>query len=220
MTRTEALEAVAAAARHLSDEFIRTELNGLSSRERQFAINILKPSLAALDAAPADDGEEEWRQAPGWETKYEVSNRGNIRRISDKNVGQWMSDQGYMRARLSSPRREIRVHRLVAEAFVSNENRSSIVNHIDGNRANNNATNLEWCTQSENLDKAGKLGRMQRDYWVGKRSPNAILSNDQVIALRAAYAAGNISLEAIGKSFGISKRAAHRCVNRETYADV
>ena len=56
MTRTEALEAVAEAARALYDRCAKAEDDGYRSRERQYAINMLKPFLAALDAAS-----DEWR---------------------------------------------------------------------------------------------------------------------------------------------------------------
>lgn len=52
-----------------------------------------------------------------------------------------------------------RVHRLVAMAFLEKKNeKESEVNHIDGNKENNNASNLEWCTPSENQRHAFKTG--------------------------------------------------------------
>jgi hypothetical protein len=94
------------------------------------------------------------------------------------------------------------------------------VNHLDCDRANNHAQNLEWCTQLENLKHSANLGRMQRDYWKGRRSPNAALSDAQAREIRRIYAEGNSSWESIGRMFEISKRAVGRIVNGETYADV
>lgn len=57
-------------------------------------------------------------------------------------------------------KRQVAVHRIVAEAFLENENNFPIVNHIDNNGENNNVENLEWCTQSHNLIHAQKQGRL------------------------------------------------------------
>lgn len=50
------------------------------------------------------------------------------------------------------------MHRLVAETFLLNQNYKKEVNHIDGNKNNNNINNLEWVTSSENKKHAYKLG--------------------------------------------------------------
>lgn len=129
-----------------------------------------------------------------------------------------MSDQGYMLARLSNPRKTIRVHRIVAESFLPNPDCLPFVNHKDCVRHNNNVDNLEWCTQWQNLKHSENLGRMQRNYWKGKRSPNAKLTEEQVQEIIKDYALGNQSLEFMGKRFGVSKRTIGRIIHGETYA--
>lgn len=152
--------------------------------------------------------------------QYLISRTGVVKDTNGRIIGQWKNDQGYMLVRLSSPRRVERVHRLVAAAFVKNPRGLDTVNHIDCNRSNNDASNLEWCTQAENLQHSSNLGRMQRDYWIGKRSPNAALSDDQVRQIRSDYAAGGVSLNEISRKLGVSKRAVGRVIHRETYQDV
>lgn len=163
---------------------------------------------------------EIWLPVRGWEGSYEVSNLGYLRKIGGDLLGLWPNNQGYLLARLANPRRTVRVHRAVAEAFIANPDSKPSINHIDCVRSNNAASNLEWCTHQENLQHSTDLGRMKRDYWKGRRSPSAALSDDQVRQIRLIYAGGDWSLEKLGTEFGLSKRAIGRLVNRETYSDV
>lgn len=67
---------------------------------------------------------------------------------------------GYFRvcASVNKQRYQRSVHRLVAECYIPNPNNKSEVNHKDGNKANNCAENLEWCTSSENKLHAYRTG--------------------------------------------------------------
>lgn len=91
-----------------------------------------------------------------FEQNYSVSSFGNVRNdktgyilVGDKN------NVGYRR--ISTPSKRYFIHRLVAENFIDNPESKSVVNHIDGNKLNNNVSNLEWCTRSENDRHAFKL---------------------------------------------------------------
>jgi hypothetical protein len=153
---------------------------------------------------------------PIGQSGYEVSEDGEVRR-GGRLLRQWRNDRGYMLVRLSGPRRVERVHRLVASAFVPNPQNKPFVNHLNCIRDSNHFSNLEWCTQKENLDHASRLGRMQKSYWIGRRSPNASLAWDQVVQIRERYAFGGVSWETLGREFNVSKKTVGNIVSNKTY---
>ena len=117
---------------------------------------------------------EIWKPINGYESLYEVSNLGNVRSL-DKIAGgkaKRLIKGTLLKLRLdiggyyiiglwkNSKRSVKRVNRLVAEAFIPNPNNLPIVNHIDENRTNNNATNLEWCTQKYNVNFGNHNAKM------------------------------------------------------------
>lgn len=111
---------------------------------------------------------EEWRDVVGYEGLYEVSNLGNVRscehftnghHLMPRVLRQNLSNRYlYVKLYKNQTKRSLRVHRLVALAFVPNPDGKPQVNHIDGNRFNNSASNLEWCTSSENMVHAIETG--------------------------------------------------------------
>ena len=80
-----------------------------------------------------------------------VSNFGRIK-SNGKLLKGWLSKQGYLLVSISNNkiRKNISVHRLVAECFLDNPDKKDLVNHKDQNKQNNHLDNLEWCTYSEN----------------------------------------------------------------------
>ena len=102
--------------------------------------------------------EEIWKDIKGYEGLYQVSNLGRIKSLTRKNVLKeriikgGIQKNGYRFVLLYKDKkvRIFKVHRLVAEAFIPNPNEYKEINHIDENKQNNNAENLEWCTRSYN----------------------------------------------------------------------
>lgn len=102
---------------------------------------------------------EKWRAIEGFEA-YEISNQGNVRSTKTKRKLHLFTNGEYMYCSLFQRKKEERcngkryawrsVHRLVAKAFLPNPNGLPVVNHKDGNKRNNDVSNLEWCTQSYN----------------------------------------------------------------------
>ena len=88
---------------------------------------------------------------------YEASSDGHIRNKKTKHVlREFVGKDGYLRTQFDGKTRT--VHRVIASAFVPTENGKIFVNHIDGNKSNNAASNLEWCTREENIQHAYKYG--------------------------------------------------------------
>lgn len=94
---------------------------------------------------------EIWKDVKGYEGLYQVSNYGNVksRKAMRKTP---VSSNGYKIVKLckNGTIKFYQVHRLVATAFISNAKNLPFVNHKDENKANNNANNLEWCSQQYN----------------------------------------------------------------------
>lgn len=100
---------------------------------------------------------EEWKKVEGWE--YEVSTLGNVRNIiTGKAINPWTTNYGYVCASLhcgiKKNKKHKLVHKLVMQAFVGES--TLTVNHKDGNRKNNNLSNLEYVTLRENRTHAVK----------------------------------------------------------------
>jgi hypothetical protein len=116
--------------------------------------------------------EEIWKDVVGYEGIYKVSDLGNVKRVSSfsgvnkKYLGDYHlkvrdNGKGYYRIKLTKNNKSKRVmlHRIIAQAFIKNEHNKPFVNHIDHNKKNNSLSNLEWCTQSENILHEVKNGR-------------------------------------------------------------
>ena len=104
---------------------------------------------------------EIWKIIPNYNSMYLVSDKGNVFSVkSQKLLSIRKSKNGYFKVTLSNDGvpKCFSIHRLVAEAFIENKEGKPQVNHIDGNKRNNCADNLEWVTASENQLHAVRTG--------------------------------------------------------------
>ena len=124
--------------------------------------------------------EEIWKWIDGYENMYQVSNLGRVRSVDrdvycevspnklqhiyGKVLKQGTNHKGYPIVYLSKDGKQktITVHRLVALTFIENPLNLPQVNHIDGDKTNNNVSNLEWCDNSYNQIHAHKTGLFPR----------------------------------------------------------
>lgn len=107
---------------------------------------------------------EKWAIANGFGGKYLVSTNGDIKNIvTGKMLKPSKSPTGYLFCKMDRPnlpKKNMFVHRAVAETFIPNPHNKTQVNHKDGNKANNCVENLEWVTPQENTLHAYRvLGR-------------------------------------------------------------
>lgn len=157
---------------------------------------------------------EEWKWIPGYEGRYKVYRDGRIWSELNEIFLKGGNTKGYLTVMLAG--RGYRVHRLVAEAFVSNPESKPEVNHDDGNKLNNNDWNLKWSTAKENQAHAWATGlaigagrgpKLSREDAIAIRA-----SNDSELKLAETYGVGRDQIDRIRR--GVSWRSAGGVVGR------
>lgn len=147
---------------------------------------------------------EIWKDVFGLEGLYKVSSlkriksldrfvnhkNGHTKKITGRIKKQWVSHYGYMVVSLYNGNKVCAsfVHRIYAQAFIKNPGNLPCINHKDGNKLNNDRSNLEWCTYRENLIHARKTGLVSvtdkmrgAAYLVGKSNAGKEKSNAKCV---------------------------------------
>jgi len=171
---------------------------------------------------------EIWRDVVGYEGIYKVSSIGRVkslerlvkcghpgsnpRRKKEKVLNINYHTDGYPQTQLNvdGKFRTIKIHRLVAEAFLPNPKCFLIVNHKDGNKANNSADNLEWCTSSENVRHALNTGLLVHK--TGENHHNSKLNQNQAQQIR-----GVLPQRKVAKIFGVSQNVVTKIQLERSY---
>lgn len=129
---------------------------------------------------------EKWKDIPGYQGLYRISNYGRVlllerewitarwlTRHRPKRIAKQSASTNYYRVTLTKngKQKSTDVHRLVAEAFIPNPENKRTVNHKDGNKLNNHISNLEWATYSENAKHAFRTNLRNQD---GSKNPYSV----------------------------------------------
>ena len=132
-----------------------------------------------------------------------INNAGNKRKKPYK-LKQTLDRNGYYWVGLKGSNKAMeKVHRLVAKAFIPNPENKPVVNHIDGNKTNNNVENLEWCTYSENTKHAHNTGLC--NVLKGENASNAKLTNEECKEL-IQYTLDGYTNDELSKIYGLHSR--------------
>lgn len=175
---------------------------------------------------------EIWVDVEEFDNYYQISNYGRLRSKKRKiksaiqscgyrfNTPRIMFPQnngkGYLQYYVSFNNKRVMkyAHRLVAKYFLSNHLNHPEVNHIDGDKSNNNVKNLEWVTIQENQIHAVKNGLSPS----GENSKLAKLSKMQIIALRRLFRMNpKFNKLQIAKKLGVRDTTIHKIINNQRW---
>lgn len=131
--------------------------------------------------------DEKWKNISNYEGLYQISSFGRVKSLKcgrQKILKLGSNPLGYSIIGLWKDKKQkfFPVHRIVATTFISNPKNKPEVNHIDGNKKNNNIDNLEWVTKSENMKHAIRTGLLviKRSIQIPKQIEQLDLENNLI----------------------------------------
>lgn len=161
--------------------------------------------------------EEVWRSVVGFEGHYDVSNKGRMKSLQrtieteltififKERIMKLQRKWDYLGINIRKNKKytQISVHRLVAQAFLSNPNNHPQVNHKNGIKHDNRVENLEWVTAKENTNHAFTTGL--KVPLKGEENPMSKITEEMVRGIREVYATGHVSQVNVAKQYGITR---------------
>ena len=159
----------------------------------------------------------------GESTNYVVSTDGRLYNTKTGKLKSMktVSTNGYVKAYMYHNGRDYHthIHRIVAKAFVPNPDNKPEVNHINGNKLDNNFKNLEWVTGSENIRHAFKTGLI-KNIKRGSDSNFAKYTEDQIHLVCKLLQSNRHTIKEISEITGVSTTSVKCILNSDTWCSI
>ena len=145
------------------------------------------------------------KEINGYKNLYWIDENGIIINRHGRKLKTHLNTHGYPVVGLSknNSKKIFSIHRLIAEAFIPNPENKPHINHKDGIKTNHNINNLEWCTPSENMLHAFKIGL--KNHKGENNNANRKLSNLQVQEIRDKYITKKYSQTKLAREYSITQ---------------
>jgi hypothetical protein len=160
---------------------------------------------------------EKWKDVEGWDGIYSVSDTGKIRNNKTGKLRKFRKEKlGYLSVDLwnNMYMKRLKIHRLVALAFIPNTDSKPQVNHKDGNKENNSVGNLEWNTAQENSQHAYRTGLSQAV--TGEKHGQSKLTELEAMFIKSSTEPNKV----LADEFGVSSRLVRKIKNNELWKNI
>ena len=169
---------------------------------------------------------EAWKDVVGFEDYFMISSLGSLySKRTNKNLKLCRGKVGYVTVVTKIGGRKaksicLKLHRLVAEAFIENPDLKPFVNHKNGIKHCNDIGNLEWCTAAENVQHAHRTGLSEGRKGVDQHSVK--LTEADVISIRACYIPRHkkFGSRVLAKRFNVSHKRISSIVNNKSWTHI
>lgn len=156
---------------------------------------------------------EIFKDIPGWEEKYEISNEGMVwNKLLGRAMSPGLHSGGYLIVTLkhNGIKEQFYIHRLVAFVFIKNPKNKPWVNHRNSNKQDNRVVNLEWCTPTENINHCHQIGTLKP---IDGERKNARLKKEDILKIRDLYKNGIMNQYDLAREFKIAQQHVSDIIN-------